>query len=334
MYAVDVQDFLISQLSDQGLKPRAESNFIIRCDSPTTGVHKRQPLQVDLEKQVWIDHSTGKGGNFIQLVMLLHRIDYWQALKLFSSASVPVGSIRTQPKTRRHRSPPTQLQRDEFRYREIVIDGIYNRTDPSRIKEHPDVPDYDGNPTAFDNFHSGYLHTSDLKKYAIEHGGSVAGYRGPVWVDWLTFDIDSGDDLEKAREIGLKVYDKLLTNRIERHNIRIYFSGNKGFHLSFKSPILDKISGYESTPKTVKEIVHAFTPTIVGLAGNVYTDKNGQPHSFIDPAIYSCTSLLRSPNSRHNRSNLYKVPLSESEFQFRTIDQIKSMAIVQRNLYL
>ncbi len=54
MYAVDVQDFLISQLSDQGLKPRAESNFIIRCDSPTTGVHKRQPLQVDLEKQVWI----------------------------------------------------------------------------------------------------------------------------------------------------------------------------------------------------------------------------------------------------------------------------------------
>ncbi len=310
------------------LNPRIEGKTI-RCNSPSTGYHRRPPFVVNLEKCTWYDYSTGRGGNVVQLIRLLHRSGYCRGSKYVSSFSYPIH----QPNTYQHRHTREQVPYSEFTFREIVVGGIYNRTNSSRIKPYPDVPDYDGDPTAIDCYHSGFLHTGDFQKYAIEHNGRIAGYNGSVWVDWLTFDIDCGTDLERARGVGLKVYDRLLATGVERYNIRIYFSGNKGFHISFKDPIFDEVNGYESTPEKVRQFVHALTSVVVGSFGNVYTDQNGKTHSIIDPAIYSCTSLIRSPNSRHSVSGLYKIPLSEPEFQYRTIDEIKKMAATQRNLY-
>lgn len=308
-----------------------KSRDTFRADSPFTGRHKSKPFVA--EGLLWYDHSIldggERGGNVFSFLRKSRGLTYRQAQRYLSEFFSQRGCNTPFP---RRKNPAKMIQVNSvgFIYREIVENGLYNRTDASRIREFPQTPDYYGDPSAVDCFYSHYLHSADFPAYAVQNSGKVAGYSGPVDIRHPTIDIDYGEDLAKAQEITLQVYRQLIEFGIARHHIHPFFSGNKGFHIMFYAPELKKLARYQNTPFLIRRFVKKITEPVVPDASNFYLDKQGRLHKIIDDAIYSCTSLVRAPNSRHGASGLYKIPLSERELTFLSAEEIRDLARTQR----
>lgn len=313
-----------------GYRP-VESRGSYRSDSPFTGRHKSKPFVA--QGPVYCDHSildgSERGGNAINFLMKFRGLTYRQALRYLSRFfnQSRVDTLRT---WRKPSEKIVQANSIKFTYREIVEGGLFKRVDSSRIKEFPKTPDFYGDPSAIDCFYSHFLHSADIVAYAAQNGGKVAGYSGPVDIKHPTIDIDHNEDLAKAQEIAVRVYRQLREFGIPRHHIHPFFSGYKGFHIMFYTPELKKLARYQTTPYLVRCFVKKITEPVVSGESNVYIDKHGKSHKIIDDAIYSCTSLVRAPNSRHGSSGLYKIPISEPELMNLSAEAIREMARTQR----
>ena len=66
----------------------------------------------------------------------------------------------------------------------------------------------------------------------LEETKSTAGFLGSCWSPWLWFDIDSANDLERARREAVRL-GMMLDERykLEDEDLLLFFSGAKGFHL-------------------------------------------------------------------------------------------------------
>lgn len=151
-----------------------------------------------------------------------------------------------------------------------------------------------------DYYLSAFKFNEDHKK-KFDETGSVAGIVNVV-TDDLFFDIDSSD-LHQAKKDLLELINRLNKKGYDSTCLKIFFSGNKGFELRITTDT-------EMTPSEVKNIC-------LNIATGLKT---------IDPVIYNATRIIRLPLTKHNKSGLYKYPLTVDDVKSSSIEDIKQMA--------
>jgi len=144
---------------------------------------------------------------------------------------------------------------------------------------------------------------------------SLAGYTGPVHAPLLTFDIDRKDaagnaDVSRALDDAIRLYIVLLERGIPPEHILLSFSGKKGFHLQFPSMLAG------ATPSQLfAKAAGTFCGWLASKAGVE-----------IDACLYNSLQPLRAPNSRNEKSGLYKIVLTPDEFLALSVAEIQTLA--------
>jgi hypothetical protein len=158
-----------------------------------------------------------------------------------------------------------------------------------------------------DWYRSLYKYTEEQKK-KIEETGTVSGIRDTL-TDILFFDFDSKDNIEKARVDALEVANRLLEAGFSEESIGCYFTGSKGFSLELQ---IDDLL----TPDQFKAVT-------ANLAGDLET---------FDTVVSDPNRIVRIAGTKHNKSGLYKIPLTPEELAEASLDDIKLLAKYPRNL--
>ena len=152
-----------------------------------------------------------------------------------------------------------------------------------------------------DWYRSLYKYNEEQKKI-IEETGTVSGIKDTL-TDLLFFDFDSKNDIEKAREDALTAANRLIEAGFPEDSIGCYFTGSKGFSLELQ---LDELLTVEQ-----------FKAVINNIAG----DLTSFDHVVSDP-----NRIVRISGTKHNKSGLYKIPLTPEELTETTMDDIKLLA--------
>lgn len=151
-----------------------------------------------------------------------------------------------------------------------------------------------------DYYVSTYLYNESQKTLFDEHG-TVAGITDVV-TNRIWWDLDSEHEPELARQDANKLVAR-LTEKVSPQDIVIAYSGNKGFGVEVNlTPHL--------TPKEVKAI--AFD-----LASDLPT---------FDVKMYNASRILRVIATRHQKTGLYKTPLTLNQLNDLSVDNIMKLA--------
>lgn len=136
----------------------------------------------------------------------------------------------------------------------------------------------------------------------------------------LYLDFDDINDFSHVRADALTALSYLkVVYHIMEDQVKIYYSGNKGIHILVPAKIL----GIEPMPllngvfKTIALSIKAFTP-----------------NKTVDTQIYDNKRMFRIPNTIHEKSKLYKIPITPDELRNLSEDQIKELARQPRQLQL
>lgn len=128
----------------------------------------------------------------------------------------------------------------------------------------------------------------------------------------LYLDFDDADGFERVRKDALIALSYLkICYKIPEQYVRIYFSGNKGVHLIIPAEIL----GVE--PMNLLNGVYKY------IANSI---KSFTPNKTIDTQIYDNKRMFRIPNTRHEKSGLYKIPITYEELRSLTEEEIRCIA--------
>lgn len=162
-----------------------------------------------------------------------------------------------------------------------------------------------------DMYASLFWFPQEAKDYVDANGGSIKGYHGKAYSNRLFFDLDSKLDVNKAKEDAKELLYRLqqVGIKIEEH-VRVYFSGNKGFHIEV--PVN---ATYE--PEEMKSLCSSIA---AGL------------DSF-DDVIYNTSRIIRITNTKHQASGLYKIELEPYDLTQLSIEQIKLKAQQKSGTY-
>ncbi|GAB4266901.1 MAG: hypothetical protein Kow0092_20000 [Deferrisomatales bacterium] len=164
-----------------------------------------------------------------------------------------------------------------------------------------------------------YLFDEGLLRYAGEHlregRPSVAGYAGPVRAPVWPLDVDA-PELEAALEAARGLFEHLTARwGIAEEGIRLFFSGKKGFHLLVDSRALGDPAPSEKLPG----VLHRLTRRLSGEMGF-------PPGGPLDLALKDRVRLLRLPNTRHEASGRFKIPLTAQELRTLSVGEILELA--------
>jgi hypothetical protein len=127
-------------------------------------------------------------------------------------------------------------------------------------------------------------------------------------------DFDS-ENLDHARIDTLEAYKTLINKQVNPKNVRILFSGAKGFHLE-----LDHRS-YMASP--VYDLGAIYKKIAVGL-------RTATKHDTMDMVIYNSKRLWRYPNTINSKTGLYCTYITPQELEF-PIDEITKLCKAKRN---
>jgi hypothetical protein len=153
-----------------------------------------------------------------------------------------------------------------------------------------------------DYYISTYLYTEEHKKQ-FQENGTVAGITD-VTTNKLWWDFDSEHEPEAAREDATQLVRRLIDKKnIDHRDILIAFSGNKGFGIELNLTT-------SLTPKDTKAA--AFE-----LAHDLKT---------FDVKMYNASRILRVIATRHQKTGLYKTPLTPSQLKELSVDDIMALA--------
>lgn len=178
-----------------------------------------------------------------------------------------------------------------------LIVPISTIEDPAQLKNYIQADDN------FDWYTSLYFYGKEAKEHYEGNNNSIAGYKGPTFSDKLVFDFDA-ESIEDAKKDSIELLRRLQQDGVNVDaSSRIYFSGNKGFHVEI--PV-----SKDFTPTELKTIC-------TNMAKDLKT---------FDPKVYNTTRLFRLANTRHQETGLYKTELEPIELQQLTIAQIKQKA--------
>ncbi len=162
-----------------------------------------------------------------------------------------------------------------------------------------------------DWYSSLYWYPKEAKEYFTSNGNSIAGYEGKAISNKLFFDLDSKQDVNKAKEDAKELLHRLQTAglKVEDH-VRVYFSGNKGFHIEVP-------------------VAKDFTPDeLKALCSNIAAGLDS-----FDDVIYNTSRTIRILNTKHQVSGLYKIELEPYDLIELTLEQIKKKAEIKSQKY-
>lgn len=132
-----------------------------------------------------------------------------------------------------------------------------------------------------------------------------------VWMP-LFFDLDNADDPASTIEDVKKLYGYMTeVLQIQSANVRMYFSGKKGFHVVIDPEVFDIRPHHEIHLRVRKAAI-----TISEHLGL---------KSF-DSKVYSCRRVLRVVNSIHETTKLFKIEVSLADLG-KGIEHIRAMAV-------
>lgn len=119
----------------------------------------------------------------------------------------------------------------------------------------------------------------------------------------IMFDFDSKSDLNAARQDAVTLVKRLNDKGLDNSKINIYHSGLKGFNVEL---ITDQYFT-QSEANSIRQ----------SLAGDLDTN---------DTSISDVQRIIRAPLSKHNKSGLYKIPLTADELSNLSVKQIAQSA--------
>lgn len=153
-----------------------------------------------------------------------------------------------------------------------------------------------------DYYASAYLY-NEKQVEEFKKTGSIRGIKDVV-TNRIWFDFDQADDPTFSQIEAREVISRLEKYGINRNNIEVYFSGNKGFHL-------------------VVTLNRYITPDQVY---GICVSKFGQGMKSLDTAVYDPSRIFRVPGTKHQKSGLFKIPLTHEQLKSLNINQIKKLA--------
>jgi len=169
-------------------------------------------------------------------------------------------------------------------YVELVEKSIKNRGKIVALNEVKKQP-FD-----FERYITMFPFDKDILEY-VKVNGTIRGYKGRHYCPMCIIDIDN-EDVDMARQDCVKLVSHLVSKyKVNTSGLRIYFSGNKGFHLGIPLNVEPSEDVAERCKLFVKEI------------SNIDCDMS----------IYEPHRIIRLPNSINNKSGLYKIPLTWDE---------------------
>ena len=146
-------------------------------------------------------------------------------------------------------------------------------------------------------------------KKKFDEVGSVAGFSG-VLTDRLTWDFDSDledltreQNIDRAKTDAIELVKRLKKEGYKDSDIKIFFSGNKGFEVTIDI-------NEELTPQQAKNVC-------MNLAEDLPTK---------DSKVYNSTRPFRLPLTKHNKSGLYKYPLTTDDLLTSSSKEILDLA--------
>lgn len=153
-----------------------------------------------------------------------------------------------------------------------------------------------------DYYVSPYFYNEEHYK-AFKQKGSIKGIKD-VLTNKIWFDFDKKEDPSLAQADTQVLVTRLRNYGIQEKDIEIYFSGNKGFNVQVT---LNR----ELNPDQVYSLA---------------INKFGSGLSTIDSSIYDSAQIIRVPGTRHQVTQLYKIPLTLTQLNTLTINEVKTMA--------
>ena len=191
-------------------------------------------------------------------------------------------------------------------YRELVLNNLSNRNNVVPVTE------IKNEPRNYEAYASLFQYSNDIFDYiSVQH--SVSGYSGKLYSNSISLDIDNSTANYEARNSLIKLIRHI--NReygIHPDDLKIYFSGSKGYHLEIPEVSVGEIKGSDNLHNYCKD-----------FATKLKQDSGVED---IDTKIYDATRIFRLPNSLNSKSNLYKIPVSYQEIMELSDDQVRDLA--------
>ncbi len=126
-----------------------------------------------------------------------------------------------------------------------------------------------------------------------------------VVTDKLVWDFDSEKVIDAKRD-AISLVLKLKSQGLDEDDIRICFSGSKGFAVEVQT-------NQQFTPAEFKAI----------------TKDIAKGLSTYDSVVANPSRIFRLPKTKHNKSGLYKIPLYFDELKEMSVEQIKEAAKIK-----
>jgi hypothetical protein len=152
-------------------------------------------------------------------------------------------------------------------------------------------------------FLSAFAYPEKFREY-VARTGSTANYTGPVAVPSLHFDVDRQDlatALHDTRRLAHFLADKFGTDPV------VHFSGGKGFHVQLLTGCCKTTIGGKQPHQTARK------------AASRLADEVGVE---IDTGVYGLVQLWRAPNSKHHKTDRYKVKIDIDDLLYLTHEQV------------
>jgi hypothetical protein len=176
------------------------------------------------------------------------------------------------------------------------------------------------------------LKASQLPKWKAAHESSTAGLFASIFsyptqdpyigepISPMYLDFDKEDNPNQARKEAVLVIKKLIEEfKIPESAVNIAFSGCKGISVTIPPEIFNAQPSndlpliWKSIAKELQARLHLKT---------------------LDTGIYDRRRLWRMLNSKHNKTGLYKIPLTLTEAEKLSIEEIKTLAAKPREPFI
>ena len=160
-------------------------------------------------------------------------------------------------------------------------------------------------------YRSVFLYDEDALKF-INKSGSIKNFVGKRYIDEVPIDIDKGQQTDEytLQQAQFVLYE-LNELGLKEENYQIYFSGT-GYHIN--------ISGECFNIKPSSDLPFILKQTMKELIDYK-----------IDLSVYTKSAIIRSPYSFNNKSSLYKVPLTATELNTMSVQDIHLKANFDMN---
>ena len=214
-----------------------------------------------------------------------------------------------------------------YELKEITVNG-FNRTGTFVTKDK--IENHFGKTDVYQSY---YNYTDEIKEH-FKNNNSVGGYPGMIEADNLIIDLDFEPDLNAVHSIVKKLIQN-IESKYQTKSYRVYFSGNKGFHIEIPTFLFGEFNKPSIALHSLhKEMAKAIVKPILSYIEKIedeYKESSGKEKAIFDLTIYDKARLMRVLNTKNSKSGLFKIRLKREELFAYDIEQIKELAKDQRD---